>query len=181
IEQPYILYQGALNEGRGIEYMIPAMKFVPLPLMICGEGNFSVKARQLVKDLELSHKIIFRGMIEPALLPAYTLNATIGLNLGDGTGLNNYLSLNNKFFDYIHAELPQVAMNFPEFRKINNEFEVGVLIEDLQPATISKAINTLLENKELYSRIKMNCNRAKYVLNWQEEEKKLVKFYNALF
>src|SRR5688572_15752696 len=49
VGQPYILYQGALNEGRGMEYLLPAMQYVSLPLVICGEGNFSAKARQIVK------------------------------------------------------------------------------------------------------------------------------------
>jgi glycosyltransferase involved in cell wall biosynthesis len=95
--------------------------------------------------------------------------------------LNNYLSLNNKFFDYIHAGLPQVAMDFPEFRKINNQFEVAVLIPDLQETTIANAINTLLADKNIYARLKLNCERAKLVLNWQREEEKLLDFYNGLF
>jgi glycosyltransferase involved in cell wall biosynthesis len=180
VQQPYILYQGALNEGRGLEYLLPAMQYVSLPLVICGEGNFSEKARLLVQQHQLQNKVLFHGMIEPAQLPAYTFNAVAGLNLGDGTGLNNYYSLNNKFFDYIHASLPQVAMDFPEFRKINQEFEVAVLVPSLDIKTIAAAINSLIENKTLHSQLKVNCDRAKRVLNWQEEEKKLLKFYSKV-
>lgn len=181
LQQPYILYQGALNEGRGLEYLLPAMKNVALPLVICGEGNFSDKARQIVKEHSIENKVLFQGMIEPNQLPAYTFNAIAGINLGDGTGLNNYYSLNNKFFDYIHAGLPQIAMDFPEFRKINNEFEVAVLVPSLDVQAIATAINSLIENKTLHSQLKVNCNRAKLVLNWQEEEKKLIGFYKTLF
>lgn len=180
VPQPYVLYQGALNEGRGLEYLLPAMQFVPMPLVICGEGNFSEKARALVREHGLEQKVLFQGMIEPAGLPAYTLNALAGLNLGDGAGLNNYYSLNNKFFDYIHASLPQVAMDFPEFRKINDSFEVAVLVPELNVQAIADAINSLIENKTLHSQLKVNCDRAKLVLNWQEEEKVLVRFYNNL-
>jgi glycosyltransferase involved in cell wall biosynthesis len=181
LKHPYILYQGALNEGRGIEQLLAAMKHVELPLVICGEGNFSAKARERVNELGLQEKVLFRGMIEPSILPAYTFHATIGFNLGDGAGLNNYLSLNNKFFDYIHAGLPQIAMDFPEFRKINTEFEVAVLVPDLQEATIANAVNNLLADKNTYARLKLNCDRAKLVLNWQREEEKLLDFYNGLF
>lgn len=178
--QAYILYQGALNEGRGIEYLLPAMQYVSLPLVICGEGNFSAKARQIVRELQLEKKVWFQGMIEPQDLYPYTFHATVGLNLGDGAGLNNYLSLNNKLFDYMHAFLPQVAMDFPEFRKINEQFEVALLIPALRVQAIAEAINTLLENKELHARLKMNCDRARMVLNWQQESRKLVEFYNRL-
>lgn len=181
IKHPYILYQGALNEGRGIEQLLIAMKHVPIPLVICGEGNFSERARALVDQSGLQEKVLFRGMIAPSLLPAYTCHATIGLNQGEGTGLNNYLSLNNKFFDYIHAGLPQIGMDFPEFRKMNNEFDVALLIPDLQETTIANAINTLLTDTKMHARLKQNCERAKLVLNWQREEKKLLDFYKRLF
>ena len=181
VPQPYILYQGALNEGRGIEQLLPAMKQVNLPLVICGEGNLSAKARELVSELGLQDKVLFQGMIEPSLLPAYTFNAEIGINLGDGTGLNNYLSLNNKFFDYIHAGLPQIAMDFPEFKKINDEYETALLVPELKPELIANAINTLLTDKNIYDRLKANCLRAKLILNWQHEEKKLLDFYNRLW
>jgi glycosyltransferase involved in cell wall biosynthesis len=181
LEGLYILYQGALNEGRGMEQLIPAMQHVPLPLVICGEGNFSAKARALVSSLGLEKKVLFQGMIEPAMLPAYTQHAVAGINLGDGTGLNNYLSLNNKFFDYIHAALPQVAMDFPEFRKINDAYGVAVLVPEPEVNAIAAAINGLLEKKDHYDQLKMNCIRARVVLNWQSEEKKLVKFYYEIF
>ena len=181
LPEAYILYQGALNEGRGMEYLIPAMQHVSVPLVICGEGNFSAKARALVKDLDLEQKVFFHGMVEPAVLPTYTLYAMAGINLGDGTGLNNYLSLNNKFFDYIHGLLPQVCMDFPEFRRINEQFEVAVLVRELNSDAVAQAINSLLDNEDLHEKLKTNCSRAKLVLNWQQEEKKLISFYNKLF
>ncbi len=36
----FIIYQGAVNEGRCFETLIPAMKFVNAKLVICGKGNF---------------------------------------------------------------------------------------------------------------------------------------------
>ena len=45
--------------------------------------------------------------------------------VAENTGLNQYLALPNKFFDYMHAGLPQIAMNYPEYQKINSQFEVA--------------------------------------------------------
>ncbi|HVK47116.1 MAG TPA: glycosyltransferase, partial [Pseudobacter sp.] len=39
-KERYIIYQGAVNEGRSFETLIPAMKQVNARLMICGDGNF---------------------------------------------------------------------------------------------------------------------------------------------
>ena len=41
----FILYQGAVNEGRSFETLIPAMKSVDCPLVICGDGNFMEQAK----------------------------------------------------------------------------------------------------------------------------------------
>jgi glycosyltransferase involved in cell wall biosynthesis len=44
----YLLYQGAVNEGRGLEWLLPAMASVNAELWICGEGNFSTECRRLI-------------------------------------------------------------------------------------------------------------------------------------
>jgi len=62
--------------------------------------------------------------------------ATIGMGSGGKHGHNQYLALPNKFFDYIHAGLPQIAMNSREYIDLNRQFEVAVLIDDINPGRI---------------------------------------------
>jgi len=95
--------------------------------------------------------------------------------------LNQWLALPNKFFDYIHAGLPQVTMNYPEYKRINDQFEVAVLIDDLAPERIAAAINNLLSDEVLYNKLRSNCLKARLELNWQHEEKKLISFYRSVF
>ncbi len=80
----------------------------------------------------------------------------------------------------MHAGLPQVAMNYPEFRRINEEYEIAYLIDDLQPETIAHAIRELIEDREYYLRLRANCLRSRFVYNWQTEEKKLLEFYKEV-
>jgi glycosyltransferase involved in cell wall biosynthesis len=103
------------------------------------------------------------------------------VNPFERTGLNQYLSLSNKFFDYIHAGIPQVTMNYPEYKKINDQFKIAELIDDLDPETLATAINSLFTNEELYLQLKQNCLTAKQELNWQKEKDKLLAFYKELF
>ena len=49
-KDPFIIYQGAVNEGRCFETLIPAMNKVKAHLKIYGHGNFFEKVLQLVKD-----------------------------------------------------------------------------------------------------------------------------------
>lgn len=178
--QKTIIYQGAVNEARGFEYLVPAMKQVAAPLLVYGDGNFMEQLKALVATNNLTGKVLLQGKLLPAELDIAARSAYIGINLVEHRGLNQYYSLANKFFDYIHNGLPQVTMNFPEYRKINDEYEVAVLVDDLETSTIAGAINRLLTDEDLYHRLRQNCRAAAAVFNWQEEEKKLIAFYNAL-
>jgi len=178
--EKYILYQGAVNEGRSFETLIPAMKEVNAQLIICGEGNFMQAARQLVHEHGLTGKVLFRGRILPAELRQYTVQAWAGVTLFENKGLSNYHSLANRFFDYMHAGIPQLCVNYPAYQEINNQYPVAVLINDLRPETIAGALNELLNNKKLYDHLQQNCLKAREAINWQQEEKKLLEFYKNL-
>jgi glycosyltransferase involved in cell wall biosynthesis len=179
-KEKYILYQGAVNEGRSFETLIPAMKDVQVPLIICGDGNFMQQAKDLVQKNNLAGKIIFKGMLNPDELIHYTINAFIGTTLFENTGKSNYFSLANRFFDYMHAGVPQLCVNYPAYADINKEYKIALLINDPEPATISNALNNLLNNDVLYRELQSNCIKAREVYNWQEEEKRLISFYKQI-
>jgi glycosyltransferase involved in cell wall biosynthesis len=177
----FILYQGAVNEGRGLEFLIPAMKNINCKLIICGDGNFMPQLKKLITENKVEEKIELKGWTLPEKLRTISQQATIGIALSEKEGLNQWLALPNKFFDYIHAAVPQISMSYPEYEKINNQFEVAVLIDNLRPETISTVINELLKNEEKRNRLKANCIKARQELNWQNEGKKLIDFYKNLF
>ena len=119
-------------------------------------------------------------MLRPVDLRIYTQKAKIGLTLFENTGKSNYYSLANRFFDYIQAGLPQICVDYPAYRTINEQFNVALLIPDLEPHTIACALNNLLQDDVLYEELHENCLKARDYLNWEEEEKKLLFFYNQL-
>jgi glycosyltransferase involved in cell wall biosynthesis len=178
--QQFILYQGAVNEARGFEFLIPAMQWVNHKLVICGDGNFMARLKELVSEHMMEHKVELKGMLPPDELRKISAGAGIGIALAEKEGLNQYLALPNKFLDYIHAGLPQVTMNYPEYRQINQQYEVAVLINDLEPRQIADAMNNLLGDAVLYRRLQENCLKAREKLNWQQEEMKLLDFYHSI-
>ncbi|HTI08022.1 MAG TPA: glycosyltransferase [Puia sp.] len=180
MEGRFLLYQGAVNEARGLEFLIPAMQHIDSRLLICGEGNLMKACREWVRQYGLEEKVVLAGRVKPADLAAITRKAYIGINLVEPYGLNQIYSLANKFFDYMHAAVPQVTMDFPEYRRVNDQYAIGVLIGDLSVKKIAEAINNLLENDVLHDMFRENCKQARLVYNWQEEEKKLIRFYQKI-
>jgi glycosyltransferase involved in cell wall biosynthesis len=152
---------------------------VGAPLIICGDGNFMEQARQLVADHGLEEKVIFKGRILPHELRNYTVNAWIGVTLFENKGLSNYYSLANRFFDYMQAGIPQLGVDYPVYREINNQCPIAVLINDLRADSIAVELNRLLNDEQLYQALQQNCLTARSVFNWQQESKKLVAFYST--
>jgi glycosyltransferase involved in cell wall biosynthesis len=181
VREKFILYQGAVNEGRCFESLIPAMHHIDCRLVICGDGNFMPQLKELIAINKLEDKIELKGMMPPATLKEISSRATIGISLAEKEGLNQWLALPNKFFDYIHAGLPQITMNYPEYKKLNEQFDIAVLLDDTAPEKVAAAVNKLLTDTVMYARLAENCMKTRLILNWQEEEKKLLAFYKNVF
>lgn len=175
----FILYQGALNQSRGLEEAILAMHQInDAVLQIAGEGDLSSYLRNLVIKENLQHKVKFLGYLKPADLVKVTQSAYIGLNLLKFEGESYYYSLANKFFDYIMQGKPQLCADFPEYLEINKQYMVALPTT----CTIKKIacnINLLLSNESLYNQIQQNCLQAAKVFNWKIEEQVLLNFYNS--
>lgn len=178
-KEQYILYQGAVNVGRCFEQLIPAMKQVETTLIVCGEGNFFNEARAITAECGLQDKVIFKGYVPPTELPAYTNEALVGITLFEETSLSNRLSLANRFFDYMHAAVPQLCVSFPEYERINERFEIACLIRDTTPESIAGALHRLLHDVEYYTRLQQNCLKAREVYNWQQETITLLSVYRS--
>jgi len=176
-----ILYQGAVNHGRCFELLIPAMQYVAAELIICGEGNFYHEARKIAADLGLTDKVIFQGYVPPEDLKTYTLNAYIGITLFVASSLSNEWSLANRFFDYMHAGVPQLGVRYREYENINKEFEVSLLLDTVTVESIAQGLNKLLTDDAYYARLQANCRKGREVYCWQEEEKRLLAVYEQLF
>jgi len=152
--EQFILYQGAVNEARGFEYLIPAMKMIIHKLVICGDGNFMDQLKDLVIKNQVQDKVELKGMLQPAELWKISQQATIGIAVPENIGLNQYLALANKFFDYIHAGLPQITVDFPEYKKLNDKYRVAVLVTDIEPKTIADSVNNLMADTVLLEQLK---------------------------
>ena len=179
--EEYILYQGAVNEARGFEYLIPAMRNIDYPLIICGDGNFMQKLRDLIANNDVTDKVQLKGMLRPQELRGIAQKASLGIGLAEKEGINQFHALPNKFLEYMHAGLPQVTMNFPEYRKINDRYRVAVLLDDLSVDGVSACINETMKNRDLLQQMNKASMVAREIYNWQAEEKGLLQFYQKLF
>lgn len=180
VKDKFIIYQGAVNHGRGFETLIPAMQKVNAPLLIVGTGNFQEEVEHLIDQYNLSEKVFLHPPIPPAELKQLTPLAHFGITIFEPDGVNQYYSLANRFFDYMAAGIPQVCVNYPAYAEIGQQYPFALLINDIEKDTLSNAMNNLLSDTVLYNSLKLVCPEATKNLNWEKESERLLAFYRSL-
>lgn len=169
-DREIILYQGALNKGRGLEWVIAAMPEIKnAVLVIIGSGDIERELKSAVSNLNLKDKVFFLGKVPGSELYKYTSSASLGLCLLENVGLSYYYALPNRVFDYLHAEVPVLATDFPEIRNIVSNYNTGLLIKQYDPYYLAKVINSLL-NKKFDT---THFNKIADELCWERESEKL--------
>lgn len=181
VDEKILLYQGALNVGRGLEACIEAMAHLPgWKLWLAGEGDITEQLKELAQKIGVGDKVVFLGWVKPDNIPLLMKQARLSINLREAGSLNDYYSLPNKFFDAIHAGLPSINMNYPEYVRIIGQYPCALLIEEVKVDKIVAAIHYLDEHPEVYQSMKEACQAAAQVLTWENETKNLIEIYNRL-
>lgn len=168
-----ILYQGAVNIGRGLENLIETMKFLENHiLVIIGNGDSYNDLVNKVSVEKLNNKVYFLGNIAPKQLHILTPLADLGVSLEEDLGLNYRYALPNKIFDYIQAEVPIIVSNLPEMRKIVMNYKVGEIAKSKTPEKLAEQIQLILKKD-----FSTELNLAKKKLIWEKQEEKLVSIF----
>jgi glycosyltransferase involved in cell wall biosynthesis len=171
-----IIYQGALNIGRGLELMIDAMEYLENHLLIiAGNGDIYTNLKERSKSKLTENKVHFLGKLLPSELQKITPLADIGLSLEEDLGLNYRYALPNKIFDYIQAEIPILVSNLPEMKQIVIKYKVGEIIKLRTPQALAYQIQTMLKNEYSESILK-----AKQELTWDHEKIMLQNIFKNL-
>lgn len=177
----FILYQGALNTGRGLEGLIRSMPQIPCRLKIAGEGELLPKLQELTQTLKVTDRVEFLGFLPPEKLKELTGTAGIGYNVSENMGQSYYFSLNNKFFDYIQAGLPALTNDFPEYLAHLSIWKTGITVQAPEPECIVPAVQQLINNPLLMQELRDNCHKAAAEWNWEQEKDKLIALYQKLW
>ncbi|MGI9532014.1 glycosyltransferase [Lutimonas sp.] len=169
-----IVYQGALNMGRGLELMIKTMPLLKdCLLIIVGQGDIGAALKDQVKHLHLQEQVIFLGRIVPDELIGITRQADVGISLEENLGLSYRYCLPNKVFDYIQAEIPVLVSDLPLLKKLVKDFEIGKTLTSRNPEFMAQQIKELIKNKTFY---KTGLKKASEIYTWDKEKKVLIDF-----
>ena len=181
-DKKIIILQGSgINVQRGAEEAVMAMQYLEnILFLIVGGGDVCDVLKELIIQNNLQDKVELRNKVPNEELKQITFCCDAGLSLDKDTNINYRFSLPNKLFDYIHANIPVVASDLVEVKKIILQYNVGKLIPSHNPKDIADTIRLLFENKNEYDELKANTSKAKQELCWEKEKNVFVNLISKI-
>ncbi|MDO3693839.1 glycosyltransferase [Wenyingzhuangia sp. chi5] len=171
-----VIYQGAVNIGRGIELMIDVVSQMEnTVLCVFGDGDIYDKIAVKIKEADMEDKVLLYGKVPPKDLKSITPLFDVGLSLEENLGMNYKYALPNKLFDYIHAEIPCLVSNLPEMKHLVKAYNVGEVVDTKSIKSIVVTLQKLITNKNDY---KESFILAKQDLNWEKESEVIKQVYS---
>lgn len=165
-----VIYQGVLNKDRGLEELISAFTHLPdFQLWILGSGDVEQHLKKQVENSDLSRQVSFFGKVPFEQLAEITSKAHLGVSLEKGTNLNYHFATPNKVFDYLASGLPVLASGLPEIKKIVDNFQIGLCIDEITPRLIAEKIRWMYDHPEAMKRWEANAVKAAKELCWEKQ------------
>ncbi|MCX6270231.1 MAG: glycosyltransferase [Bacteroidetes bacterium] len=146
-------------------------------IIISGEQGGKKAVQDWVKDRKYRH-VFFHPKIKPEEIGPVLASCDAGIvptyNKKD---LSYWYALDNKLFEYIISEIPVLCTSQPEVARIVEHYKIGAVVNPDIPGEYKRGFLEILNN---YDELKNNLKIAKNELNWQNESRLLVGFYNNL-
>jgi glycosyltransferase involved in cell wall biosynthesis len=176
-----LLYQGSIQEHRGIEENIDALDMLDrCVLVVIGYGYYRPALEEMVRRRDLTESVKFFGPIPNDELLYYTASADVGLCVIQGKSLSYRWSLPNKLFEYMMAGIPVVASDYEEMGRVVREEGVGTVCDPEDPASIAAAVRAIVDHPEAEARYRAATAQASRKYHWGEEAKVLLAIYERL-
>lgn len=173
LDKKILLLQGnGINENRGAEEFVLTANLLKdtFILVIAGNGLIIERLKTMVAAQQLQHKVFFTGVLPFQQLQELTRLAYCGFSLDKPLNINQQVSLPNKLFDYLAADVPVIVSNIKEVAKIVEQYQTGIVIDEVTPEKIAAAVYTLEADENRYLQYKTNTRSAIAELNWNKEK-----------
>ncbi|MFI3379020.1 glycosyltransferase [Mammaliicoccus sciuri] len=178
-DEKILLYQGGLQQGRGLELLIEAMDEIKEGhLLFIGGGKLTQPLKEQAEASKQAYRIHFLDKVPFQELPSYTREAYLGFQVLQNICFNHYSASSNKLFEYMMAHIPVISCDFPEIKKVVEETNTGLVVDSHNASEIANAVNQLVKDTNLRNQLSENTKQAKEIYNWNNEKSKLLEVYN---
>ena len=172
-----LLYQGKVNLGRGVDWAIDALEWLPqCRLVVAGDGDLLEQMKAYAAGKPWSDRIEFKGRMMPEELERLTPQADVGLVMLEDMGLNYHYALPNRIGDFVQAGVPMVVSDLPEMAAVVRRFGIGEVIKDAE--SYESRVKSLVESvKKVLEKGRGGYDfaDARTDMDWNKEKNKLLE------
>ena len=180
--QPQFAYIGTITLNRNIIGMLDAIELERnsgATLRVA--GDFTVLEDQLIST---SHpgweRVIFDGWVSRSEVAEILQSVRAGLVVIKPIP-HEMMTYPIKLFEYMAAGVPVIASNFPLWKEIIVKAECGILVDPMDPVSISDAIRWVIQNpEEAQAMGERGRLAALQYYNWENEVCTLYDLYKKL-
>lgn len=167
-----LLYQGAVNLGRGVDWAIDAMEWLEdCRLVVAGGGDLLEEMKAYAAQKPWADRIEFLGRLTPEELKLLTRQANVGLVMLEDMGLNYHFALPNRIGDFVAAGVPMVVSDLPEMARVVRRFNVGVVIDGTGARPLAEAVKRVMTREWNDA----DFAEAREDMDWKKEKQKLIE------
>lgn len=164
-----LLYQGRVNVGRGVDWAIDALEWLPdCQLVVAGDGDLLEQMQAYAARKPWMDRIVFLGRMTPEALHRLTPLADVGLVMLEDMGLSYHYALPNRVGDFVQAGVPMVVSDLPEMSTVVHRYRVGEVMREPGPAALAQCV------KRIGKKTDYDFEAARRDMDWNKEKLKLL-------
>lgn len=172
-----LLYQGKVNLGRGVDWAIDALEWLPdCRLVVAGDGDLEESMRRYAAAKPWSDRVTFLGRVKPEELAQLTPQADVGLVMLEDMGLSYHYALPNRIGDFVQAGVPMVVSDLPEMAAVVKRFKIGEVMCEPGAQALADAVKNVLGK----GRGGYDFGAAQRDMDWNREKRVLTDLVDEL-
>lgn len=175
-EKKVILFVGRLVEKKGARYFIEAAQNIDAKFVIVGDGP--LRETLMRQAAPLGDRIVFLGSKTQEELTKIYASAdilvapSITAQDGDKEGLPTAI------IEAMASGLPIIGSDSGGIKEIVHNQENGILVQEKNTKEIVHAISLLMENKQLYTRMRTNAVKTAEMYDYKYKAKQYADIIN---
>jgi len=178
-----LMRHGNVGTGCGIEKLLEVVKRVSgVNAVILGNGTaaYISSLKKLTEEYGIVDRVLFHPAVPITELWKYAGAADVGLSIPSAVSMSYYYALPNKLFENIQSGTPVIVSNFPELKKVVNQYGIGLLCNPESTEEICACVEKMRTDKAFYEQCKKNTLIAKEDLCWENEKEILKSAYKRI-
>lgn len=166
-----LLYAGKVNVGRGVDWAIDALEWLPeCRLIVAGDGDLLEEMKAYAAQKAWSDRVEFTGRLLPEAMTALAAKADVGLVMLEDKGLSYHFALPNRVGTFVQAGVPMVVSDLPEMARVVRTFGVGAVMERQGTLGLVDAVKAVLARNWKDD----DFAAAREDMDWNKEKQKLI-------